>query len=63
MVQCSQTGKQHNVKVKDLSRDDLEPLISEDLVVNKPLILQYKGKPWPVTFLRYKRKFKQWVGN
>ncbi len=44
MVQCSQTGKQHNVKVKDLSRDDLEPLISEDLVVNEMIKEKKKKK-------------------
>lgn len=59
VVQCSQMGKQHTVKVKDLSREDNLPLSHDDLEPKMSLILQYKGKPWPVSFVKYKGKKKK----
>ena len=53
-MQCSQTGKQHCVKLCNLSREDLEPLTRGDLIKGVSLIMDYKGKPYPVQFFSYK---------
>lgn len=56
IVQCSQTGKEHAVKVKDLSREDAEPLTPEALTKGASLMLSFKGKPYPVKFQKFKGK-------
>ena len=54
IVRCSQTGKQHAVKVGDLSKEDCSPLNEKDLTKGSSLMLDYKGKPYPVTFVQFK---------
>ena len=56
VVKCSQTGKLHQVKIKDLSREDCEPLTKEDLVKGSELMLEIKGKIYPVQFHHMKDK-------
>ena len=53
-MRCSQTGKQHTVKVKELSREDSMPLTEKDLTKGAHLMLEFKGKPYPVTFSQFK---------
>ena len=55
-MKCSQTGKLHQVKIKDLSREDCEPLTKEDLVKGSELMLEIKGKIYPVQFHHMKDK-------
>ena len=55
-MKCSQTGKLHQVKLKDLSREDCEPLTKEDLVKGSELMVEMKGKVYPVQFLQMKEK-------
>ena len=52
-MKCCQTGKQYNVKVKDLSRDDGEPMTSGDLAKGSTLVMDYRGKSYPVQFTRF----------
>ena len=54
IVRCAQTGKQHFAKVKDLSREDCSPLTKKDLTRGTNLMLDYKGKSYPVTFIQFK---------
>ncbi len=51
VVICSQNGKMHTLKIKDLSREDEEPL--GDLVYGDDVIMQYRGKPYAVKFVKY----------
>ena len=53
MVLCPQSGKRHTVKVGKLSREDAEPLQNSDLFEGALLILDYKGKTWPVEFVEF----------
>lgn len=62
MVKCSQTSKLHNTKLKDLSREDGEPLSKTDLKKGSKLILEIKGKSYPVQFM-YKGKGKTPKGS
>lgn len=59
VVRCSQNGKIHTVKAKDLSREDDEPL--GDLLFGEDLILQYRGRPYSVKFVKYNGKLSQAV--
>jgi benzoyl-CoA reductase/2-hydroxyglutaryl-CoA dehydratase subunit BcrC/BadD/HgdB len=43
-------------KIKDLSKEDAEPLTAEDLTNGASLILTYDKKDYPVTFLKFKGK-------
>lgn len=54
IVRCSQTGKQHLVKVRDLFNEDCSLLTEEDLTRGSSLMLDYKGKTYPVTFIQFK---------
>ena len=58
IVKCPQTGKYHNVKVKDLSNEDGEPLQPEEVARSTTLVLTFKGKPYDVQFVRFKCIFK-----
>ncbi len=53
-MECAQTGKQHAVKVRDLSREDCGPLTKRDTIKGARLMLDCKGKTYPVTFLQFK---------
>lgn len=55
-MKCSQTGKLHQVKLKDLSREDCEPLIKDDLVKGSELMAEMKGEVYPVQFVQFKDK-------
>lgn len=44
------------MKLKELSREDCEPLTKEDLVKGSELMLEMKGKVYPVQFLQIKDK-------
>ena len=57
LVKCCQTGKQHCVKLLDLSREDLIPLSEQDLTKGTSLMLEHQGKSYPVTFLKFKGMF------
>ena len=52
-MKCSQTGKVLSVKVRDLSREDGESFQESDFTRGANLILEYKGKLYPVRFLTY----------
>ena len=56
VVKCSQTGKLHQVKLKDLSREDCESLTKDDLVKGTKLMAKMKGKVYPVQFVQFKDK-------
>ena len=51
---CRETGKLHQVKLKDLSREDCESLTKDDLVKGSELIVGMKGKLYPVQFVQFK---------
>lgn len=57
VVRCSQTGKLHIAKLKDLARADFEALSNTDLVTGSTLMFHYKGKPYPVQFIRFKGQY------
>ena len=56
IVQCCQSGKEHIVKIKDLSKEDAGPLIPQDFISGSTLVLNFKGKPYPGKFLKFKGK-------
>lgn len=56
VVKCPQTGKLHQVKLKDLSREDCESLTKDDLVKGSELMVEMKGKIYPVQFVQFKDK-------
>ena len=56
-VRCSQTGKVHTVKVKDLSREDGEALTQRFL--DWSIIMHYRGKYCESQFVSYKGELKQ----
>ena len=62
IVQCSQTGRQHSAMIKDLSKDDAEPLTPEDLTNGVSVIFTYDKKDYPVTFLKFKGKNNELMG-
>ena len=53
IVQCSQTGRKHQVKLRDLTKEDGE-ISSADFVRGSAMIMNFKGKPYPVKFLQFK---------
>lgn len=53
-VQCSQTNKQHNLKLKDLQREDLEPLTNTYLVRGAKLLMTHLRKQYVVQFVQFK---------
>lgn len=53
VVQCSQTGKQHTVKVKTLSKENGDPIASGDLTKGNTLLMDFKGKPYPAQFVKF----------
>lgn len=53
MVKCAQTGKQLTVKVKDLAREDGEAFRESDFTNGASLMLERKGKSYPVRFLSH----------
>ena len=63
VVKCSQTGKLHHVKLKDLSREDCEPLTKDDLVKGSELMADMKGKIYPIQFVQFKDKDKANMSN
>ena len=54
VVKCAQTSKLHSVKIKDLSRGDCEPLTKKDLTKGSNLIIEMKGKLYPVKFMHFR---------
>lgn len=52
-MNCPQTGKHHTVKAGKLSREDAEPLTNDDLFEGALLILDFKGKSYPVEFIEF----------
>jgi hypothetical protein len=57
LVKCAQTGKQLTVKVKDLAREDGEAFRESDFTNGASLMLERKGKSYPVRFLSHAGKF------
>ena len=55
-MKCAQTGKQYTVKVKALSREDGEALRESNFVKGASLMLEHKGKSYPVRFVSYAGK-------
>ena len=53
-VKCNQNGKESFVKTKDLSTEGNRPLSKGDLVKGSQLLLNFKGKSYPVTFISFK---------
>ena len=56
IVQCCQTGKKLNVRVKDVTTEDCQSLTESDFVSGANLILNHKGKSYPVQFVEFKGK-------
>ena len=56
IVKCAQTSKMHCVKLKDLSREDCRSLTKKDLRKGASLIVEMKGKCYPVQFVHFKDK-------
>lgn len=54
VVKCNQNGKESVVKTKDLSNHNNGPLSKGDLTKGSQLLLNYKGKSYPVTFVSLK---------
>lgn len=54
VVKCSQTSKLHYVKLRDLSREDLEPVTMKYLTKGAKTMLDMKGKVYPVQFMHFK---------
>ena len=50
VVRCSQTGKQHNVKFRTLQKDSGDPITEDNLKKGSSLVMEFKGKPYPVEF-------------
>ena len=63
VVKCSQTGKSHTVKLRDLSREDCEPLTTRDCARGSDLMVDIKGKVYPVKFIQFKDVAKSAAGN
>ena len=51
MVRCAQYGTSIQVRVCDLSNEEGNPLSERELVAGAPLLLDVKGKSFPVTFI------------
>ena len=62
-MKCSQTGKLHTVKLRDLSREDCEPLTKSDLTKGSDLMMKMKGKLYPVKFAQFKDNNKSSNGR
>ena len=52
-VKCCQTGSSIVLKVKDLAREDYEPLTSSDLTKGSSLVMECKGNSYPVKFIQF----------
>ncbi len=57
VVRCAQTEKQHVIKLKNVSKDDMEPLTNEDLKGGACVIMHHKNNPYPVTFVLLKGEY------
>ena len=54
MLKCCQIGKPLSAEVKDLSREDGLPLTSDrDFQPGVQLLVEHKGKVYPVEFISY----------
>ncbi len=51
-MKCSQMGKNHTIRIKDLTKETGEPVTEEDLKPGNSLIMDYRGKPYPAEFVR-----------
>ena len=54
VVKCSQTGEQHIVKLKDLSKEDNQPILNDDLFEGSSLLVECNHKSYPVEFVKFK---------
>ena len=52
-MKCCQTNKVHRTKVSELTRLDGEQLTERDLKKGAKLSMLYKGKQWPVEFIKF----------
>lgn len=52
-VKCNQSGKLYTVKVNSLSRKDEQPLTTTDLEKGSQLLMDYRKKSYPVTFVKH----------
>ena len=57
VLKCSQNGKLLTAQVKDISREDSLPLSASDLMPGASLLVEHKGKFYPVQFVRYKGNY------
>ena len=53
-MKCSQTGEQHIVKLKDLSKEDNQPILNDDLFEGSSLLIERNHKTYPVEFVKFK---------
>ena len=53
-MKCSQTGEQHIVKLKDLSKEDNQPILNDDLFEGSSLLIERNHKSYPVQFVKFK---------
>lgn len=56
VVKCCQTNKKHKAKLSDLQREDGEQLTVEYLTKGSNLMLQIRGKHYPVQFMNFQGK-------
>ena len=49
-----QNGKVHTAQVKDISKEDGSPLSSVDFKPGASLLVEHKGKFYPVEFVQFK---------
>ena len=54
LLKCSQNGKVLTAQVKDISKEDGSPLSSVDFKPGASLLVEHKGKFYPVEFVRFK---------
>lgn len=54
VLKCCQNGKTLSAEVKDLSREDCLPLSTEDFKRGAQLLVEHKGKFYPVEFISFK---------
>ncbi len=53
IVKCSQTGEQHVVKLKELSKGDGQPIMDDDLHEGSSLLIEEDHKFYPVEFVKF----------
>jgi hypothetical protein len=56
-LKCSQEGKVFTAKIRDLSREDLQPLSNSDFSKGSLLLCDIRGKAYPVQFIAFDGTF------